>query len=272
MLAQPLARRLARPLARRIVRSGDFSPAAQDYFARVSSAGGTVTHPGPVAAYIDALVALGGAYWNTMGTHCIFAGVTFPGCFVPLRSGMGVPTNFNFVSGDHNSVTGLIGNGSTKYIDSGRNNNADGQNDQSMSVFLSNAVTNTGVAEVFIGTGAVSVSGTTRMARVSTAENLVLRNRNSTIDTLTAGPAITAGFVGMSRNNSANFVARQPGTTQTIARTSQAALAGNVFVFASNNAGAIEFCSERMKAYHIGPSLDLAVLAPLQITLFAAIT
>jgi hypothetical protein len=265
MLAQPLARRLARPLARRIVRSGDFSPAAQDYFARVSSAGGTVTHPGPVSAYIDALVALGGAYWNTMGTHCIFAGVTFPGCFVPLRSGMDVPTNFNFVSGDHNTVTGLIGDGATKYISSGRNNNADGQNDFSMSIYIHTVAS--GGNGAYMGSSAAN--GSCAISRSGGFPNtLFVRSRTNVGDNTASGGAAT-GFIGTSRAIGGSHNVRYSGSVETVSRASQSPQNQIISVFHGNGAA---FADGRLKAYHIGPAITQSVLEGLQDTLFAAIT
>jgi len=263
MLAQPLARRLARPLARRIVRSGDFSPAAQDYFARVSSAGGTVTHPAPVAAYIDALVALGGVYWNTMGTHCLFAGVTFPGCFVPLRSGMNVPTNFNFVSGDHNPVTGLIGDGATKYISSGRNNNADGQNDFSMSIYI-HTVGSGGSPYI----GVSPITGSSVISRSTTPENLFYRSRRSVGNT-TSGGGSSTGYVGTSRTVDTGHIARFGGNNITLTLTSETPSNEVISVFHANGTS---FGNGRLKAYHIGPAITQSVLEGLQDTLFASIT
>jgi hypothetical protein len=124
-------------VGRPLIARPSFSLAVRDYFARVSSAGGIVTHPTPIAAYIDALVELGGAYWDMMESHCLFTGVTFLGCFVPLRNGMNIPTNFNFISSDHDPITGLKGDGATKYIDTEVPFNTITQNDASLSVYIS---------------------------------------------------------------------------------------------------------------------------------------
>jgi hypothetical protein len=243
-----------------------FSVAALDYFARVTAAGGTVTHRVPVANYIDALVALGGAYWDTMGTHCIFAGVTFPGCFVPLRSGMDVPTNFNFVSGDHNPATGLIGDSSTKYINSNLNGDSFGQNDFSMSVFVHTAKAT--VPGIYIATGFAG-AGSSIIGRPNT-ENLNHRNRSSTA-TNAIGVGASTGYIGSSRNNSANYAFRAAGTTISITQSSQTPFNGNVNIFRSA-VSPFAYSDGRLKAYHIGPAITQSVLEGLQDTLFAAIT
>jgi hypothetical protein len=65
--------------------------------------------------------------WSAIKASCILAGArTLSGALVPLVGT--APTNFNFVSGDYNRKTGLVGDKSTKYLDSNRNNNADPQN------------------------------------------------------------------------------------------------------------------------------------------------
>jgi hypothetical protein len=51
------------------------------------------------------------------------------------------PTNFNFVSGDYNRKTGLVGDGSTKYLDSNRAGNADPQNSFHLSTYSTTATT-----------------------------------------------------------------------------------------------------------------------------------
>ena len=98
-----------------------FSPEATNYFSRLDAAGDTtyVDYKQPLANYIDSLVSLGGAYWDDMLSSTSFVGVGIEGVTVPLRDGMTVPTQNNFVVGDLDQLTGLESNGSTKYIDTG---------------------------------------------------------------------------------------------------------------------------------------------------------
>jgi hypothetical protein len=55
------------------------------------------------------------------------------------------PTSFNFGNNDYNRKTGLVGDGSAKYLDSNRNNNADPQNSVSP-VNIDSTSTSTSVA------------------------------------------------------------------------------------------------------------------------------
>jgi hypothetical protein len=66
--------------------------------------------------------------WDAIKASCILAGArTRLGALTPPWSAL-PRLQFNFVDGDYNRKTGLVGDGSTKYLDSNRNNNADPQN------------------------------------------------------------------------------------------------------------------------------------------------
>jgi hypothetical protein len=114
-----------------------FSTEAQNYFDRLDTAGDTTytAYKQPLANYIDSLVTLGGAYWDTMLSSTSFVGVGIQGVTVPLRDGMTVPTNNFFVVGDLDQLTGLKGDGSTKYIATNLAGTALLQDDASASVY-----------------------------------------------------------------------------------------------------------------------------------------
>jgi hypothetical protein len=74
-----------------------------------------------------------GTFWDALKAACILCGArTLAGALVPLAGD--APTNNNFVDADYNRETGLKGNGSTKYLDSNRANNADPQDDAFYSI------------------------------------------------------------------------------------------------------------------------------------------
>ena len=64
-----------------------FSPEALDYFSRLDTAGDTTytAYKQPLANYIDSLVALGGAYWDDMGSAASFVGVGIQGVTVSVE-------------------------------------------------------------------------------------------------------------------------------------------------------------------------------------------
>jgi len=187
--------------------------------------------------------------WNAIKASCILAGArTLSGALVPLVGT--APTNYNFVSGNYNRETGLKGDGSTKYLDSNRNNNADPQDNAHMSVYCSVPHTSTGP---HIGVG-ITASGSTHINQGSTT--LAFRNRSSATDFING--ARLQGFLGMSRALSTSFSARASASTQVYSRTSQVPLNSSIQVF--SRAGSSTYGDQRLAFYSIGESLDLALL------------
>ena len=197
--------------------------------------------------------------WNAIKASCILAGArTLSGALVPLAGTD--PTNFNFVSGDYNRKTGLVGNGSTKYLNSNRNNNADPQNSQHVVVYASTATTSAfGFRPTYIGVGR-NVNGITAISRDETNGQLFTRNRSSDFNLLGGGS--DTGLIGANRSSSLNFVFRRSGSNTTYTRTSQTPLNGNLFIYAINDNGNAffdSFVNGRLTFYSIGESLDLTL-------------
>jgi hypothetical protein len=187
--------------------------------------------------------------WTAIKASCILAGArTLTGALVPLAGT--APTNNNFVSGDYNRKTGLVGNESTKYLNSNRNNDSDPQDNAHLAVhcteFSPAAGPHIGVG--ITGTGATHINQGTI--------SLAFRNRASTADTI-SGAQVT-GFIGMSRSASGSFAARALGSTTTFTRASQSPQSGNIHVF--NRNGDTVYGGQRLSFYSIGESLDLALL------------
>lgn len=93
-------------------------PETSAYVAAVEAQDGQALEPAVVTA-LDAFVVGCKAdnIWNAIKASCILAGArTLNGALVPLVGA--APTNFNFVSGDYDRKTGLVGNGTTKYLNS----------------------------------------------------------------------------------------------------------------------------------------------------------
>jgi hypothetical protein len=193
--------------------------------------------------------------WSAIKASCILSGArTLAGALIPLAGT--APTNNNFVSGDYNRKTGLIGNGSSKYLNSNRNNNADPQNNQHLAAYRSLVVVGGGTD---IGAGVLQV-GTTGVG-TGAANTLVPRSRTNTVP-VKAGTT-TLGLVGMSRDSSSAFTARHSRETATFSVTSQAPYSANIFVFGRNNDGVLDdaiVSTTRLAFYSIGESLNLALL------------
>jgi len=241
----------------------DFNAAT--YIAAVEAADGQLLEPGVKDAINSFVVGCkNDGIWDAIKASCILAGArTLEGALVPLK---GVaPTNFNFVSGDYDRETGLVGNGSTKYLNSNRNNNADPQNSHHMAVFPT-TVNSINQDRVYMGAGFVDAGSTYFFTRPGDA---AARNRSGAGTTgLTRG--IANALIGISRNSSTEFVYRQSNTSQTISRSSETPLNANIFVFQSNGFTA-SFSDARIAFYSIGESLDLALLDTRVTTLINAI-
>ncbi|GAB3773761.1 hypothetical protein GCM10028796_46780 [Ramlibacter monticola] len=92
-----------------------------DWYFRVLDAGGTISQ-----ATIDAMVAFAtsakaSGYWSKFDRINLFCGDDLAGCLTPLKVGSGTPydSNANFTAADYTENTGLRGNGSNKWLDTG---------------------------------------------------------------------------------------------------------------------------------------------------------
>jgi hypothetical protein len=179
--------------------------------------------------------------WSAIKASAILAGArTLSGALVPLVGP--TPTNNNFVSGDYNRKTGLVGDGSTKYLDTNQNNNTAPQNSSHNSAYIST-----------LGTGVIlAVAASTGLNGVNTLQTAFCRNRSSTPFSLTA----VAGFYGSSRSDSSNFLIRNGGTTSTASIASETPLNAIMRVFGANVING----THRIPFYSVGESLDIALL------------
>jgi hypothetical protein len=193
--------------------------------------------------------------WNAIKASCILAGArTLNGALVPLVGT--APTNFNFVSGDYNRKTGLVGDGSTKYLDSNRAGNADPQNNNHVSIYASNAGT-PGTSRSLLGTNASNAGGPGATYLSYTSDDLVF-TRNKSI-TGTTGAALATGFLGSSRNISSNYIVRNASANTTVNQASDGQQAQNIEVFARPLAFR-NITTSRLAFYSIGEALNLALL------------
>lgn len=233
-----------------------FSPAARDYFARLDAASLRVTtYDAANARLIDRLVANGGNFWPDSGAFCAMAGYLFPtgGTLIPLKDGHDAGTLNAFVTGDWNAATGLKGDGSTKYVNSNRNNNADGQNDQAMGVYVDTATSDV-TSKAYIGAGSAVIGATGILVGLSSM--LAFRNRNSTADTSVISFGST-GLLSMSRSSSAAYEIMAGGSQSTVTRASQTPFDSNVGIFVRlATTPSTDYVDARLPFYHIGPSLN----------------
>jgi hypothetical protein len=195
--------------------------------------------------------------WSAIKSSAILAGArTLSGALQPLVGA--APTNFNFVSGDYNRKTGLVGNGSSKYLNSNRANNADPQNSKHMSVYASS---NTTASRAYMGAGGAATGRSSFGPSSTSTTSFAVINSTASYSC----GATNVGFMGMSRASSTQFTARGAGSTllhSDAPAASGTPTSGALYVLArENNSGVAELYSDaRLAFYSIGESLDLALL------------
>lgn len=188
--------------------------------------------------------------WSAIKASCILAGArTLSGALVPLVGT--APTNFNFVSGDYNRETGIVGNGSTKYLRSNKIGAI--QNNAHNAVYVNTAPTLT-IARTFIGYTGIATDRT--LLDSNTNGSLGSYFQSNSVRSV-SGQAQTLGLKGQSRDNSANYVIRSGGINNTITLTSGVVDNSNHFVFWRS--GTL-YSNARLSFYSIGEHLDLAAL------------
>jgi hypothetical protein len=225
-------------------------PDALAYLAEVERADGQALESGvrdAVIAFVTGCKADG--IWNAIKASCILAGArTLTGALVPLVGT--APTNFNFVAGDYNRKTGLVGNGSTKYLNSNRNNNADPQNSKHHSVYVSTVATQAGILN---GAQVGGVAGQSGIAITGSLENTFRINNG-----VATSYSLTSGFLGASRSLVSEVKIRRDSSNVTESRTSETPV--NEVIGILGRTTNTNYTNARLAFYSIGESLDLAKL------------
>jgi hypothetical protein len=236
---------------------GTDDPDAAAYIAAVETADGQALETATrvaIHSFVKGCKADG--IWPAIKASCILAGArTRLGALTPLVGT--APTSFNFVDGDYNRKTGLVGDGSTKYLDSNRAHNADPQNNHHLSIYIDTIATAT-MSYVGAGQFGVSLDQTSIFRNTSGTPRLDVRSRSASAN---GGSPTATGFAGVSRALSSSFTARVAGSTASISLTSvSGAGTENYLVFARNTTPVGLYSDARLAFYSVGESLDLALL------------
>jgi len=216
---------------------------AQAYITAVEAADGQALEAAVKDAINDFFVGCkADGIFSALKASCILAGArTLNGALVPLVGDEPTNVNGNFVAGDYNRKTGLVGDGSTKYLDSNRANNVDPQDNNHNAVYAQDVGNGAPVIGSSVAGEGINIVGTT------------MRSRNLTGQ---AGFTLAAGLIGIARNQSNSFLVYNNSNLTNVNIGSNAPDSSNVVVFR----GAPVFSSSRLSFYSIGESLDLALL------------
>jgi len=227
------------------------------YVLAIEAADGDRLEDGVISAY-DVFITgcKSDSIWSAIKASCILAGArTLSGALVPLVGT--APTPISFVSGDYNRKTGLVGNATTKKLNTNRNNNLDPQNSKHVYTWLTERIPSTTAAgNRPIGTD--SSAGGTLFAVGTGTPPVGLFHRANSASTLGTSPAnANTGSHGVSRSNSANYAVISAGIVANQSATSVTPLNQNIFVFGSNGGGLV---AARISFYSTGEGLSLALL------------
>tara|TARA_R110000868_G_C10883402_1_gene763131 strand:- start:722 stop:1543 length:822 start_codon:yes stop_codon:yes gene_type:complete len=238
-------------------------PDAQAYIAAVEAAD-QIASPGIGALETATKVAIhsfvkgckNDGIWTAIKVGCILAGAkTHEGAFIDLKSSTKLLTNNGFIGigTDYVRKTGLLGNGTTKYLNSNRNNNADPQDSNHNALYVSTSSTG-----IYMGMRNSAENGENVIIG---GASTIFRNRSSNFTTISGANAV--GFIGMSRLNATTFDTRVNALTASQSTNSNATSANPLYIFVRNNiqGNLIDgYSSARLAFYSIGESLDLALL------------
>jgi hypothetical protein len=188
--------------------------------------------------------------WSAIKASCILAGArTLNGALAPLVGT--APTNNNFVSADYNRKTGLVGNGSTKYLNSNRASNSDPQNNKHASVYISTPASLTSFYFADDNSTGINLSA-------STTDCFTRFNSDSGSQITTSGSP-NAGLTGLSRGSSSFYVLRKSSANTSIANNSISPSSFALSIYSRTNNPTF-YSNARLAFYSIGESLDLALL------------
>jgi hypothetical protein len=198
--------------------------------------------------------------WSAIKAGCILAGArTLAGALVPLVGA--APTNNGpFVSDDYVRKTGLVGDGTSKYLNSNRAANAQALNNQSIAIYGTalDMATN-----VYIGSNGASVKNG---ALFSTGPaNFYFNNQISIAGNQIStafGTMQSTGFAGSSRSGTLLTTGRRNGINVTESGISSVTPSSDsYYVFCANSSGTpSNYSNARLAFYSIGESLNLAQL------------
>jgi hypothetical protein len=232
-------------------------PDAADYFARIVSAGSSISvdNKAAVDAFVRGCKADG--IWTAIKASCLLAGPDdLTGALVPLVGA--APTNTGLLSADYNRTTGLLKSASGARINSNRANNSDPINSSHLACW----VTDTGT-----GTSVGIMSSSSTLATQKRIWRTTISHNEAAASTYT----ITTGLVGINRESSTEYTRRVGGVTTPLFRASTGDDSSDIAIFARNTSGTTGW-GGRMSFYSIGESLDLALLDARLATYMSSLT
>jgi hypothetical protein len=228
---------------------------AQVYIANVEAADGRPLEREVCVAINDFVVGCKvDEIWSSLRAAVILLGArSLRGALVPLVGPS--PVNYNFVTGDYNRTTGLVGGGS-KRIDTRLAHRSLPQNNMHYSVWIHTR--SPSIPTVYMGNGNSTTEVGASNFGQETLTGMFVRHQNGTnITQLNTGLAV--GFFGCSRSLAAGYRVRVNGLNRVNSLVSQVPYNDNFYVYAST-VGGNNASSPRLSFYSAGLDVDLVKL------------
>lgn len=215
------------------------------------------------------------SYWDAISTMTVRAGArTLAGALIDIKNPSSSWINGGglFLPADYNRTTGLIGNGTTKYLDTGRSNSAEARNNQTFWTYVTSVASSADMAYIGAGIPQTDFGSSYILRSAISASNLTVTSRNYSGQTDAGGNA--AGFMGIYRSDGTGFASLANGSTDTFTLASETPLNRNFFEYATSGSSStpINFSNHRACAAGIGTVFNLNVMETELETYIATIT
>jgi hypothetical protein len=225
---------------------GGFDPDAQAFFDRVTTAGGSLTTTEKNATNQLVLDMKSAGIWSSMKAVYPMIGASAAACSQNLKSSSFTGT---FTSGWTFASTGVTGNGTSAYMDSGLNDNVNlSLNSAHLSIY---SRTNSDGLFCDIGIGRVDTNEINLFSKFGNIFYPRIHNTNSGI----ANSVSSLGFFISNRVSSSEVRAFQNNTLKLITNTSGGKNDDNIFLGALNGSPIRFFTSRQYAFASIGDGL-----------------
>jgi hypothetical protein len=236
---------------------------AASWATRVTSAGGT--YSAATLHKVNAFVrdCKNAAVWAQHNRINLVCGNQLTAALVPLKVGAGNATDTNggslFQVGDYTEATGLTGNGTTKYLNTGLTPAAAGMTLTNGSMFCYSTGAVEGTTKAVMGSSGGSGNDTTAIYQV-TGPNArgTIAGANSVNASSVSG--LVTGFTGVTVNGSRVLNLYKNGVSVSTSQTASGALTAQpIYIFSLNvNGVTSSYAARGVQAYSIGTALTAA--------------
>lgn len=238
-----------------------------EWYNRVLVAGGSSSMAtlNAVDTFVTTLVNNG--IYNKIYRCNLFCGDVTASLLIPIInfSGSARETSSNFVAADYNPATGLLGNGSNKYLNTGLNPNAAGMNINSchLSAYVqSGSLVAVNRAQIGCDDGPNGIYYALNLRWSAANDSIYYSGQNaaSNMCWYTPDPNTNGCYIGSRTATTSAVLYRNGGSVATATAQSKTNLPPyNILVFAQSDSGTpIQYVNQRLGGYTIGSGLTAA--------------